>query len=308
LPDTIKYCQGDTGKVIAIVSHFGSKTTVNWETPMGSIKNTRKVHPYKAGKYYVKVSSAQFARPLIDSAYVRVYQPPVLRLKDTVICKGQLINLDAKNQGMNYLWSNGEFRQRTKISTPGRYWVKIVNGACSLSDTVVIKSAEKSGISIKGESVFCFNDENKILSVKASPGTKIEWSTGAKTTSIAVTREGTYWVKTENMGCGTQTDTLKVKMKACDCEVLIPNSFTPNEDYRNDYFTVISQCEYSNFVLTINDRWGYTVFTSNNVNAKWDGRFKGNLCPEDIYSYQLETTEKLSGKKQVRSGHVSLFR
>ena len=91
-------------------------------------------------------------------------------------------------------------------------------------------------------------------------------------------------------------------------KVLIPNNFTPNEDFRNDYFTVTSQCEYSNFVLTINDRWGYTVFTSNNVNAKWDGRFKGNLCPEDIYSYQLETTEKLSGKKQVRSGHVSLFR
>lgn len=90
--------------------------------------------------------------------------------------------------------------------------------------------------------------------------------------------------------------------------MIIPNSFTPNEDNRNDYFFPVLQCDYSYFNLTITDRWGNTVYSSNNTNGKWDGRFKGNLCPEDIYIYRIESTEKGTDKKLVRNGHISLFR
>ena len=74
--------------------------------------------------------------------------------------------------------------------------------------------------------------------------------------------------------------------------MIIPNSFTPNEDNRNDYFYPVLQCEYSYFKITIMDKWENTVFTSNSVNGKWDGRFKGNLCPEEMYVYRIESVEK----------------
>lgn len=308
LPDTIRYCQGDTTGSIAIVSPFGNKTTVSWETPMGKFANTRKVLPYKQGKYFVKVSSPQFVRSLSDSTYVRVYKKPYLHLKDTAVCKGQSILLDAKNPGATYLWSNGETGQRAKISNPGKIWVKIMSGSCTFYDTVVVNSPEGSGVNINPESVFCLNDQLKILTVKAGTGTKILWNTGAVTPTINVTREGKYWVKTESPLCGVRVDSVKVKLKACECEMFIPNSFTPNEDNRNDYFFPTTQCEYSYYSIVINDRWGSTVFSGTSVNARWDGRFKGNLCPEDIYYYRIETTEKHSEKKQVREGHLSLIR
>ena len=66
--------------------------------------------------------------------------------------------------------------------------------------------------------------------------------------------------------------------------------------------------EYTYFSMLITDRWGNTVFASNNVNAKWDGKYKGNLCAEDIYIYKIESTEKSTEKHVTRSGHIALFR
>ncbi|MBK7667112.1 MAG: gliding motility-associated C-terminal domain-containing protein [Sphingobacteriaceae bacterium] len=135
------------------------------------------------------------------------------------------------------------------------------------------------------------SDDSKVLSIKPAAGSKIVWNNGSTSNSIIPYKEGMYWVKTESKTCGITVDSVKVKLKACDCEILIPNSFTPNEDGKNDYFFPVLTCEYSYYSLTIEDRWDNTVST-NNVNAKWDGRYKGNLCPDDIYIYRIETIEK----------------
>lgn len=108
--------------------------------------------------------------------------------------------------------------------------------------------------------------------------------------------------------CGTKTDSVTVKFKNCDCDVFIPNSFSPNEDDKNDTFAPVFQCEYNYFSLTIMDRWGNMVYTSNNINGKWDGRFKNNPCPDDVYVYRLEAVQKGNDKKLIKNGHISLFR
>jgi gliding motility-associated-like protein len=225
-----------------------------------------------------------------------------------MICKGKPIVLDAKNYGMQYLWNTFETTQKIKITEPGRYWVAIINGSCNTVDTVYIKPVQGSGVVVNKEATFCVNDENRVIGVRANPGTKILWSTGSTSSSIYAIKEGTYWVKTEINNCGAQVDTIRVKLKVCQCEMMIPNSFTPNEDNRNDYFFPVAQCDYSHYSLTITDRWGNTVFSTTNINTRWDGRFKGNLCPEDIYIYRIESTEKGSDKKVIRNGHISLFR
>jgi gliding motility-associated-like protein len=307
LRDSIGFCQGDSA-FVEIKQQLDNSTSIVWTTPSGIITNTKKVRARKAGKYYVKLSSPQFVSPMIDSSIVSIYTRPRLYLRDTVICKGKSVVLDAKNPGMHYLWNTFETTQKIKVESPGRYWVVITNGSCNSFDTVYIKPVQGSGVSVNNEATFCLNEENRIISVKANPGTRILWSTGATSQSIYAIKEGTYWVRTEINNCGAQVDTIKVKLKVCECEMMIPNSFTPNEDNRNDYFFPVAQCEYSYYMMTITDRWGNTVFTTNNITAKWDGRFKGNLCPEDIYIFRIESTEKGSDKKLVRNGHISLFR
>lgn len=307
LRDSVGFCQGDSA-FLEIKLPLDNSVSVNWVTPNGIITNTKKVRANKSGKYLVTLNSPQYYKPIKDSSVVTIFSKPKINLRDTIICKGGAITLDARNPGLNYLWSTFETTQKIKIEKPGRYWVVITNGSCNTIDTVNIKPVIGTGVTYTKDYTFCLNEEIKTIGVKVNPGTKIVWSTGATSSNIYVVREGTYWVKTEINNCGAQFDTIRVKMKACECEMMIPNSFTPNEDNRNDYFFPVARCDYSYYFISINDRWGNTVYTANSLNSKWDGRYKGNLCPEDVYIYKIETIEKGSEKKQVRTGHLSLFR
>ncbi len=307
LPATIRYCYGDSANV-EIKQQLDNEAIIHWSTPMGIITNTRKVNATKAGKYSVRISSPKFTSPLTDSTFVMIYYKVRPLLRDTVICKGKRLVLDARYPEMRFFWNTGETSQKITVDNPGRYWVKIINGSCETVDSVRVRQVLGAGTALPTETVFCINDQEKLLTVRTNPGVKILWNTGATTNTVQVSKEGYYRVRAETAMCGAQLDSVRVKFKVCECEMMIPNSFTPNEDNRNDYFFPVVQCDYSHFNITITDRWGNTVYYSNAINGKWDGRFKGNLCPEDIYIYRIESTERGGEKKQVRQGQISLFR
>ncbi|MFK8105094.1 MAG: PKD domain-containing protein [Saprospiraceae bacterium] len=96
----------------------------------------------------------------------------------------------------------------------------------------------------------------------------------------------------------------------------IPNTFTPNGDGRNDVFRIRSRLpsiEQVN-VFRIYDRWGATVFESKNfppqeelLENAWDGTFKGDLLPPDVFSYYAEI-KYLDGETELVKGTVTLIR
>lgn len=304
MPDTTGFCLGDSAFIK--LDKVEKNATIRWTTPYAVIENTKRIQIFQQGKYYVRISFS--GKTISDSTYAKGFPKPKLRLRDTVLCKGKPLTLDTKAQGMRHLWSTDETTQKIKVENSGRYWVKVSNHGCTVYDTLSVKFLPGTTLNFNNEMSFCLSDQNKILSVKPNNGTKILWSTGSIYPSINITKDGTYWVKTDNKNCGEQTDTVRVTFKACDCEMIIPNSFTPNEDNRNDYFFPVVQCDYSYYNMTISDKWGNTVFSTSNPHGKWDGRFKGNLCPEEVYIYRIESMEKGSDKKNLRSGNVSLFR
>ncbi len=306
LPDTIYLCTGDSAS-IELRQDLSSSPSIRWNTPRGNISNTRKIRARVEGKYFIRLTQANNS-VMVDSSYVKLYERPVKLLKDTTICRGRSVVLDAANQGMRYLWNTGQHNQKIRVDNAGRYWVKITNGRCTVIDTVMVKFNTGSSVSVSHDYTFCLNEDNKVITAKAGPDVQLQWNTGTSTPTLQVIKEGTYILSSSSKFCGEQFDTVKVKLKACDCEMLIPNSFSPNEDNRNDYFFPVIDCEYTYFLITITDRWGNTVFSSNSTTSRWDGRFKGNLCTEDIYIYRIESTEKGTDKKQIRTGHLSLFR
>jgi gliding motility-associated-like protein len=307
LPDTIFICGRDSG-TIEVKHHFESTAMVRWKTPHGHSASSKKLTVTVPGCYRITIQSNQLNYPLQDSTWVKFVQRPRPVLRDTFICRNGSALLDAGNPGMKYTWSSKETSRRIKVSAPGIYWVRMSNGSCALQDTCRVRLYPGPEIIQGKDVVFCYNDENKILSAHAEPGEKITWSTGATTSVIAISREGVYKVTAEGGVCKGQSDSTRVKMKACDCEMIIPNSFTPNEDNKNDYFFPVLQCEYVYYNISITDRWGNTVYASASLTGKWDGRYKGVPCPEDVYVYRIESLEKGLEKKMVRTGHVSLFR
>lgn len=76
-----------------------------------------------------------------------------------------------------------------------------------------------------------------------------------------------------------------------DCNLYIPNAFTPNNDGNNDTWgvRVNDQCELVKFNLRIVDRWGRKVFEvdDHERNFWWDGTFDGTQLTPGIYVYQI---------------------
>lgn len=307
LPDTILLCERDSAW-IEVRHELGERATIKWNTPAGVFSNTKKVRAFAAGRYMVRVTSADLKITHIDSSFVKVLPRPRSVLIDTVFCAGRELVLDAGNAGMRYQWNTGEKTRRITVRKEGVYTVKISNGRCSVTDTAKVSVMGVRDPLGGNEVQFCLNDYPRVLSVKGSRDLQVRWNTGVVSHTIHAASEGMYSVLVSHPRCGEQSDSIKVKLKACDCEILIPNRFTPNEDGRNDYFFPVLNCEYSYFRLTISDRWGNIVYDSFDATGKWDGRYKGNLCPEDIYIFTLETTEKATGKKDAREGSVALIR
>lgn len=83
----------------------------------------------------------------------------------------------------------------------------------------------------------------------------------------------------------------------------VPNVFTPNGDGVNDFYFINSK-GMEELELTIVNRWGEVVFTSNDINGTWDGTSNGNLCSDGVYFYILKAKSKTQDYQ--KQGHVTL--
>ena len=122
------------------------------------------------------------------------------------------------------------------------------------------------------------------------------------TDTVTIVREsGVYWVSASNT-CGVETDSIKVTTENCLCQEFLPNVFTPNNDRLNDFFGYQSNCIPSKYYsLQIFNRWGEQIFESRDYNEKWDGTYKGSLCPTGVYSYLLIVQYKNDlGKRTIK--------
>ena len=88
--------------------------------------------------------------------------------------------------------------------------------------------------------------------------------------------------------------------------VYVPNSFTPNEDGKNDVFMEMQE-EVLGWNLELYNRWGELIFKSQNARAGWDGKYHGSVMEEDIYYWQLTYLDPEGDAKKC-TGNVFLIR
>jgi gliding motility-associated-like protein len=90
----------------------------------------------------------------------------------------------------------------------------------------------------------------------------------------------------------------------------VPNTFTPNEDARNEGFVpVVVGIDERYYRFEVFDRWGLQVFGSETPGIAWDGRLPdGSDAPSDVYVWQVRVKDAYSGDRVERIGHVTLLR
>jgi gliding motility-associated-like protein len=95
---------------------------------------------------------------------------------------------------------------------------------------------------------------------------------------------------------------------APDFSFYIPNAFSPNGDNTNDVFMGIG-VGISTYEMWVFDRWGASVFYTNDITKGWDGKVQGKSAEvkQDVYVWKVRLRDVL-GKKHDYIGHVTLLR
>jgi len=92
--------------------------------------------------------------------------------------------------------------------------------------------------------------------------------------------------------------------------IFTPNSFTPNNDGKNDVFIPIGVgIDENNFEMYIYDRWGNLIYKTIDINEPWDGKANGGrkIAQQDVYLW-IAYTRDIFGKRHRYMGHVNLVR
>ena len=99
-----------------------------------------------------------------------------------------------------------------------------------------------------------------------------------------------------------------------ECDIYIPNVFSPNGDGFNDEFRVYVRPDMNATItdMQIFNRWGDLVHHMNQINtnrseAFWDGKHEGKLSPNGTYSYIISMKFE-QGPDVYRQGEVTLIR
>lgn len=183
-----------------------------WDFGDGSPLETvrQPVHTFQdPGTYQVMlIASDPAACRGLDTTYVSVtvYPRPVVNIgRDTTLCPGQTVTLNAGNPGASYQWSNGSTSQTITVGNGGTYIASVSYGTCTVRDTMRVTTM--ANLTLGNDIVVC---EGTPLNIGFSvPGNNYVWSTGATTPTIDITAPGLYWVNITNGFCSL-SDTVRV--------------------------------------------------------------------------------------------------
>jgi gliding motility-associated-like protein len=75
-------------------------------------------------------------------------------------------------------------------------------------------------------------------------------------------------------------------------QLYMPNTFTPNNDTKNDVFRIPPGATINLVSFIIYDRWGEKVFVTTDKNIGWDGTIGGRKKDQGIYVYVITMIEK----------------
>ena len=119
------------------------------------------------------------------------------------------------------------------------------------------------------------------------------WNFGNQTYStieeptLIYDEEGSFIINLEVFNEDGCSDTTSKNILVLNNLVLfIPNTFTPNGDYKNDFFQV-SALNYQTFELNVYNSYGNLLFRTTDPNIGWDGTYNGRLVQIGSYVVKI---------------------
>lgn len=256
----------------------------------------------EGGVYSVEVDNGC---TIEDQVSINFLPLPELNLADSVlVCPGQDVTVNAGGGAFSYLWSNGAADSTVLVQDEEALWVRKFNACGSISDTVSFIRPEALVLPEIADTVLCLDTE--WLLTFDVPTFPILWDNGSSEYQRVFNRPGVYTLSASN-ACGLESETFRVDYKPCNCDVYLPNAFTPDNDGVNDVFFVQTECPFELFEFSIFNRWGERLFSTSDPEEEWDGGVKEYYTPDGVYTYTIKY-QLPGGELTDRYGFVVLIR
>jgi len=223
-----------------------------------------------------------------------------------------------KPMGLNHYLFYGDTDRNKAAPPPGttKYFVRTCTWGCCDTDTLVLNVIA----GVASYSVCC--------NATVSSGTPVQLNATYATGSSYYAVEG--WYPPTGLSCtncpnpiATVDSTTKyivtfintftgctvedsITIDILNCNVFVPNVFSPNADGVNDYLYVRSLCVKS-MDFSVFDRWGNKLFETQHQSQPWDGTYKGKKMEVGTYMWYL-TALLSDGTHVTKSGDVTLVR
>lgn len=264
-----------------LLTPFGDAAGKNFRWHDGSTNPTFEVHD--GGLFWVRVENICGAHE--DTIHIEKLSVETADLgKDKIICDqpSQLLETGIKDlANKSFSWSTGQTTPSIQVTKSGIYNVSVTSVCGVDMDTVnIVFSSKPPTFDFGEDEERCAINSRQLKPYQRAGDFQYKWQDGSSNDSFPVTEYGKYWVMVTN-ACGIASDTIEFS-KVANNDFEIPNIITPNGDPLNQYF-VIEGNTYGPNHLTLFNRWGEQVFSSDDYTNDWDG---GEL-PGGVYFYRI---------------------
>lgn len=215
-----------------------------------------------------------------------------------------------------YSINGGPFQTSNTFTglTSGTKTITIKDAYCGILTKTVVVDVKASPYVYAGTDVTIV-DGDAVTLQGTSTGTaaSIAWTpnttlTGANTfTPVATPKVTTNYTLTvtEQNGCVSSDNVLVTVIPYC---VKVMNAFTPNGDGINDKWLVTNGAACTKQIIAkVFNRYGELVYSNENYNNDWDGKYKGKPVADGTYYYVLQY-RLINGNSIPVKGDVTILR
>jgi gliding motility-associated-like protein len=323
-------CEGTSYDIVAT----SNATNIAW-TPANTLTNSNTLSPTASPssttEYYVTASFGTCEKT--DSITLNVWTAPIADAgNDVEICYGITAQLSG-NGGTSYSWvpastfvTSSDIQDPiVRPTIPTSYFLHVIDdNGCRSLQTDEVKVIVTPAVEIfAGNDTLVAMDQPLQLSAKdvnASGINDWQWTdtrflndpsipspTAIFTEPFPTSPyEYTYRITgTTPIGC-QGFDDIKIKVYKGP-EIYVPTAFTPNNDGRNDILFALPVGMKELKFFKVFNRWGQTVFVTQDATRGWDGFIGGHSQSNSVYVWTAEGIDYM-GNRVVRRGMVTLIR
>ncbi len=232
---------------------------------------------------------------------------------------GALVVQVTSNDGpFTYRWTSGSTTSVAGGLAPGNYTVTVTDAVGC--DTVLVGTVPSYNayVQLAAPSSIYRGETAELHAFNNVPVKNAYWipyvdgSTGSTDVFDKPQVSTTYTVTLIYGQACELHDTVTVIVLEDSSKMVVPNTFTPNNDGINDLFKLIAyQTTIQTFHIWVYDRWGNKVYESTDPDFAWDGTdiFNTNKpLNTAVFSYAIEYKLAYENDKRQVGGNISLIK